>query len=428
MIMKEAVLVILATNTCSVQPNLDSQVKPRMTNEAHSAGPSRYRWIVLILAWLVYFAFGLILSSIPPLVNVIAADLTLTYSEMGIILGSVILMYVPLSVPVGVSIDRIGHKKMITMGLILISSSAILRSVVFNFETLFLVVFLFGVGGPTVSVGLAKVVASSFVGRERGLASGIYMTGAAFGSASALALTNSLVLPLVGTWRNAFSFYGLIGLIIALGWIILARESSINPEQANKHSSTREILHTLLRDKDVWIVAIIGSTTFLVFYGFGNWLPTLLEGKGMSAVDAGYLASIPTWVGLIGSAIIPGVALAGSRKLIIAGALLIEGISMYVVGISSGSFLLVSLVIVGIISGAMMPLMLVVMMDLPEVGAEYTGIASGLFFSIGESMGFIGPILVGYLTDLTSSFLPALFILAVVVEAMIVLVVFLKET
>jgi cyanate permease len=71
--------------------------------------------------------------------------------------------------------------------------------------------------------------------------------------------------------------------------------------------------------------------------------------------------------------------------------------------------------------------MLVVMMDLPEVGAEYTGIASGLFFSIGASMGFIGPILVGYLTDLTGSFLPALILLSIVVEAMIVLTFFLKE-
>jgi cyanate permease len=399
-----------------------------MIDELHQSQPSSYRWIILALAWLVYFAFGLILSSMPPLVNVIAADLTLTYSEMGIILGSVILMYVPLSVPVGVSIDRIGQKKMITLGLILISSSAILRSVVFSFETLFLVVFLFGFGGPTVSVGLAKVVASYFEGRERGLASGIYMTGAAVGSASALALTNSLVLPLVGTWRNAFSFYGIIGLLVALGWIILARESSVSLDQMNEQSSIRKMVHTLLRDKDVWIVAIIGSTTFLVFYGFGNWLPSLLEGKGMSPVDAGYLASIPTWVGLIGSAIIPGIALAGSRRPIIAGSLLIEGISMYFVGITSGSLLLVALVVFGIISGAMMPLMLVIMMDLPEVGAEYTGIASGLFFSIGPSMGFVGPILVGYLTDLTGSFVPALFVLTVVVEVMIVLAVFLKET
>ncbi|MHA2462848.1 MAG: hypothetical protein ACXAEJ_16585 [Candidatus Thorarchaeota archaeon] len=59
-----------------------------MTNEADQSVKSSYRWIILALAWLVYFSFGLILSSIPPLVNVIANDLSMTYSQMGVILGS----------------------------------------------------------------------------------------------------------------------------------------------------------------------------------------------------------------------------------------------------------------------------------------------------------------------------------------------------
>ncbi|MBY8998827.1 MAG: MFS transporter [Candidatus Thorarchaeota archaeon] len=398
-----------------------------MSDDAHLPTSSSYRWVILALAWLVYFAFGLVLASIPPLVNIIASDLALTYAEMGVILGGVIVMYIPLALPIGVGIDRFGQKRMIALGLLMVATSAILRSFVFSFESLFLAVLLFGLGGPPISVGLAKVVASSFEGRERGLASGIYMTGAVVGSASALALTNALVLPMVGTWRNVFSFYGVIGFLIAFCWILLARDSIKIPEQVNKRLPLKQMIQSLLGNKYVWMVAIIGSSSFLVFYGFGNWLPTLLEEKGMSPVDAGLFASIPTWLGLIGSAIIPGVTKAGSRRPIIVALLLIEGVFIYAIGITSGSFLLVSIVIYGVVSGAVMPLMLVVMMDLPEVGAEYTGIASGLFFSIGGSMGFIGPILVGYLTDLTSSFLPALILLALVVEAMIVLTLFLKE-
>ncbi|MFX1481763.1 MAG: CynX/NimT family MFS transporter [Promethearchaeota archaeon] len=398
-----------------------------MTVESHRFKSSRYRWVILAIAWLAYFAFGLILSSIPPLVNTISIDLSLSYSDMGIILGSVILMYIPLAVPIGVGIDRFGQKKMITIGLLLISASAILRSLVFNFETLFLAVFLFGFGGPIVSVGLAKVIALAFEGRERGLASGVYMTGVAVGSASALALTNSLVLPFVGSWRNVFSFYGITGLIIAICWILLAREFPISSEQNGRQLQFRKMVMSLLGRKSVWVVAIIGSTTFLVLYGFGNWLPTILEEKGMTSVDAGYLASIPTWVGLVGSAIIPGFTVTGSRKPVIGALLLIEGISVYIAGVSCCLSLVLVLVIYGIASGAMMPLMLVVMMDLPEVGAEYTGIASGLFFSVGEVMGFTGPILVGYLKDLTGSFVPPLLLLGLIVEAMILFTVILRE-
>jgi cyanate permease len=175
------------------------------------------------------------------------------------------------------------------------------------------------------------------------------------------------------------------------------------------------------------MVAIIGSASFLVFYGFGNWLPTLLEEKGMNPVTAGLWASFPVWLGLLGSAVIPGISSTGSRKPIIVIILLVEGTCVYLSGLAIGIPLLVALVLYGIVSGAHLPLLLVVMMDLPAVGAEYTGIASGLFFSVGEVMGFGGPILVGVLRDLTSSFVPALFLLALIVEFMIVLAVFLKE-
>ena len=100
---------------------------------------------------------------------------------------------------------------------------------------------------------------------------------------------------------------------------------------------------------------------------------------------------------------------------------------MYLVFISLESFLLISLILYGIVSGAIMPLMLVVMMDLPSVGAEYTGVASGLFFSVGQSMGVIGPILVGFLVDLTSTFLFAVIVLVVVVELMILLTLAFRE-
>ncbi len=388
---------------------------------------SSYRWVILALAWLAYFAFGLILSSIPPLATTIALDLSLTFSEMGIILGSVILMYVPFALPTGIVIDRLGYRTSIAAGLILISSSAILRAFASTFVTLFLTVLIFGAGGPTISVGLPKVVASAFQGRERGLASGIYMTGFIVGSTVALALTNALVLPLVGTWQNTFALYGILGLIVTAAWVLLVRSPTPIGMENNTKPSLERMLRSLLRSKSVWIVAIIGASGFLIYYGFGNWLPALLESKGFSTIDAGILASFPTWIGLIGSIFIPGLAKAGSRKPVIIAILLIQGISIIIVGIAVELLLLASLAIYGIFSGAMMPVLLVVLMDLPDIGAEYTGVASGVYFSIGASMGFTGPILVGYLTDLAGSFIPAMILLAIVVEAMIILTWFLKE-
>ena len=316
---------------------------------------------------------------------------------------------------------------MIAAGALLTSVSAVLRAFAFSFETLFLTVFLFGFGGPTISVGLAKVIASFFEGRERGIASGIYMTGSIVGSGVSLAITNSVILPLVGTWRNVFVAYGIIGFLTMVVWILLVTV----PERTNEASGIiqplRETTRKLLGHRQVWMVCIVGSSSFLVFYGFTNWLPTLLELKGLSSADAGLLSSLPSWVGLLGSSAIPGLAVVGSRKPVVVIVLLLEGISMAVAGLASGPVLTLALIAYGVTSGASMPLLLVVLMDLQDVGADYTGVASGIFFSIGAFCGFLGPAVVGYLTDLTGSFFPAIFTLTLAVEAMIPLTLTLKE-
>ena len=67
-----------------------------------------------------------------------------------------------------------------------------------------------------------------------------------------------------------------------------------------------------------------------------------------------------------------------------------------------------------------MPVLTLTLMDMPEVGAERMGTAGGLFFSIGEIGGFLGPFLMGYLKDLTGSFLSGIFLLTIITEAAII--------
>jgi nitrate/nitrite transporter NarK len=49
---------------------------------------------------------------------------------------------------------------------------------------------------------------------------------------------------------------------------------------------------------------------------------------------------------------------------------------------------------------------------MPGVGAERMGTAGGLFFSVGEIGGFLGPFLMGYLRDVTDSFISGIVFLA----------------
>jgi len=399
-----------------------------MENEPGFSVKSNYRWVMLALIWLAYFAFGMIGSSIPPLVTPIARDLTLTYSQIGSILGAILLVYIPLAISVGLLIDRAGMRRLIVAAIALVPLSAFLQSFATNFETLFLSVCVFGIGGPFLSVGSPKIVASWFSGKERGLASGIYMTGAFIGSSTALTITNTIIMPLVGTWRDVLRLYALLGFSMAFIWLLFGREAPSTQTGRIANIPLREAIKKLVREKYVWIVTIIAfSSAFFAGYGFTRWLPKLLELKGMSSAEAGFFASVPGWSGLIGNIVTPALGKAGSRKPLVFVTLLVQGICIFVTATVTGLPLIASLIFYGISYGGMAPLLIVILMDMQQVGAKYMGAATGILFSLGGLGGFTGPLMVGFLADLTGSILSGMIALAALVEAMLLFTLLMKE-
>jgi len=399
-----------------------------MKDQMHVSTGSSYKWVMLALVWLGYFAFGMIASCIPPLVTPIAQDLSLTYSQIGSILGAVILIYIPLSIPVGILIDRAGMKKAIIVAIALIPLSAFLQSFATSFQTLFLAICVVGTGGPFLSVGTPKIVASWFSGKQRGLASGIYMTSAFIGTATATAITNPIVMPLAGTWRGALRFYALLGFIIVFIWLLLAKEPPQTQTGRTPPTPLKDTIGKLLREKHVWIIIIIAlSAVFFNSYGFTRWLPKLLELKGMNPTEAGFYASLPGWSGIIGNIIIPSLAKTGSRKPILFITLLFQGICIYFSATTTGLPFTASLIFYGIGLGAAAPLLIVILMDMPQVGATHIGAASGILFSIGGMGGFTGPLIVGFLTESTGTILTGMTLLAALVEAMLIPTLLIKE-
>jgi len=376
---------------------------------------NQYKWIMLGLFWLIYFSFGMIRSSLYPLITPIAQDLGLTNSQIGIILGIFMLAVVFLALPIGLIIDRIGIRKSLLAGISVLSLSGILRSYASNFMTMLLSVGLMGLAGPTVSVGVPKAIAAWFQGEDRGTASGIYATGMFIGTATSTAITTSIILPYLGSWRSTLGVYGVFGFLVTVIWILFGKETG--PTQSSgSFVEMIQALKRIIKTKEVWLVIAISFPYMLSIYGLQSWLPKLLELKNIDIALAGVLASISSWFGLIGSPALPILGRRISRKYAIILSILIQGISIYVIGTSLGVVLILALILYGIFSAGLPPLSMVTLMEVPEVGSEYMGVATGLLFSIMSVGGFIGPYLVGYLLDVTGSTYWGIVALAVIME------------
>jgi MFS transporter, CP family, cyanate transporter len=181
------------------------------------------RWLLLFGLWLAYFSFGAIIASIAPLVEAIQADLALSYSAMGSIMGAWQLVYIVAALPAGMLLDRLGARLALLLGIALIAASAAGRAFADDYWSLLIAVMLFGVGGPIISSGAPKVVTDIFAGSGRGLAMGIYMTGPTLGGVAALTLTHSVLMPAFDDdWRAVMLLWGALAAFATLSWIVLA--------------------------------------------------------------------------------------------------------------------------------------------------------------------------------------------------------------
>jgi len=389
--------------------------------EAADASPfeaftSPIRWAVLGGVWLAYFCFGLTIVTLAPLVAEISADLGLSRSQMGTVLGAWQLVYIGSAIPLGIFLDKVGVRRGLFFAYVMIATSVVLRSQAEGYASLFLAVAVFGLGGPLVSVGAPKTISLWFEGRERGTAMGIYMTAPTLGSMIGLALTNGIFMPLMdGDWRSVMLLYALIVGAGSLVWLLINAHPHCKRMErehaAAPRGSQRENFLRLIRIPAFQIVLAMAIGIFFCNHGLNNWLPEILRSKGMDATEAGYMSTVPVIFAVLSSLAIPRLAIPKRRIWILAILFFGFGISSLMLHAADGAMLIGALVAQGVARGSAMTLSILTLLDIPGVGSERAGVAGGMFFSAAEIGGVMGPVSIGVVSDFSGGFSASLHLL-----------------
>ncbi len=390
------------------------------------------RWVVLAGLWLVYACFGLVAASLAPLVTPVVTDLAMSHTQMGSLMGAWQLVYIFAAIPCGVLLDRLGSHWSLVIGVVLVAASAVGRAFAIDYWTFLAAVMLFGLGGPIISSGAPKVVAEIFRGASRGLAMGIYMTGPAIGGVVGLTLTNSWLLPLFDMeWRKVMVLWGGLALIAGTFWAVVGRGTaamaSIHVEGGGVRESQLEVLRELVAAPAVRVVLIMSVGVFLYNHGLNNWLVELLKTGGLSGVEAGYWAALPTVVGIFGSLLIPRLATPPRRFHILCGLCVAALVASVLLRYSEDLPMTVGLVLQGIARSSLMTVLILSLVELPGIGDKRAGVASGLFFSAAEVGGMLGPLGIGVMYDAHGHFQHALTGLSAVCVVLIVGSVYLRR-
>jgi cyanate permease len=373
------------------------------------AEPTPIRWLVLLGVWLAYASFGLTSVALAPLVGPITRDLGMSHAAMGTVLGAWQAVYILAAVPCGALLDRLGARRAIFLGALIIAASGLMRGLATDFWTLLIAVGLFGIGGPLVSAGAPKVVSHWFKGSARGLAMGIYITGPSIGAILGLSLTNSVLMPaLDNDWRAVLKLWSVMALIGALAWFALASLPAARAGEARPsggpQQTQREIIRHLVGLPPVQLLLAMSVCIFAFNHGLNSWLPELLRHDGLSASESGYWATVPTAVGIAGSLLIPRLATPSRRFVILAALALFAAASTILLHAAPGPLLVLGLVAQGIARSSLMTVAMLALVETRGVGERHAGVAGGLFFSAAEVGGAGGPIVLGALYDITGDF------------------------
>lgn len=372
----------------------------------------------------------------------LSKELKLDPVAMGYIFSAFGWSYVVAQIPGGWLLDRFGSKWVYAVSIIVWSMFTVMQGWVGFFSggaavvALFALRMLVGLAEAPSFPANARIVAAWFPGNERGTASAFFNSGQYFATV--------LFAPLMGWiahsfgWRYVFYVMGVIGILAGLVWIKTIygpkEHPSINkaefdyikdggamvdldtPAAANANSGPKwDYIKQLLGNRMLLGVYIGQYCITTLTYFFLTWFPVyLVKQKGLTILQAGFVATIPALAGFVGG-VLGGVisdailkktgSLTLARKVPIVGGMLL---SMVIIGcnyVDTPAFV-VGLMALAFFGKGIGALGWAVVSDTSP--KEAGGVSGGLFNTFGNTAGITTPIVIGYIVQATGSFNGAL--------------------
>jgi MFS family permease len=365
-----------------------------------------YRWYILILGALTNVLVVAAPSMcIPVLFEEISKELNLSLVQVGLVWGISALPGIFTVLLGGAIGDRFGPKRVLIVACFLVGLTGALRGLSNSFTTLSISMFALGLFIPFITMNTMKSCGLYFSSRQLGFASGILSMGMALGFLIGSLFSATLLSPWLGGWRQVLFFYGGIGMLLTIPWLLT--RSFPQPIRTigddARPKSMRQIIWHIARIRNIWMfgLAIFGIGGSI--QGVLGYIPLYLRGLGWAEASAdGALAAFHT-VSLL--FVIP-IALAsdrlGTRKkiLLAAGLLILTGFGL--LSFAQGALVWIAVCLAGIVRDGFMAVFMTSIMETEGVGPGYAGTAIGMvmIFSgignlvappLGNSLAGIGP-------------------------------------
>lgn len=379
---------------------------------------NRYRFIIITNIILARGCIGLIWASAGPLIPLIKQEFGISQGSAGWFASIVPLTIALLAVPIGIAGIRFSPKKTFAVGAVL-QSAGILALFCHSYIPLLLTRVSFAAGTAIVAPIGSAIVVDWLKRSEVSLVTGITMSFVNLANAIAFLVTVPIAMAL--SWRAPMVIYGSIALTVAITWIIFGKNRQKEKNAESKGNPAPEIkprlnIRQALTQRSTILLALAVMGSWCLGNAIGAWLPTYYhEIFNMPLEKASSITALVTGTGVI-VCIIGGFLpqRVGRRKpfLIIPG--IFMGLSALCAVLFNNMAVIIFMVIMfGIFSNLQTPSLYTIPFELPNASPG-SGVVVMFAIQCGGNLGgFIGPLITGYLVDLTGSYFPGFILCAI---------------
>ena len=266
-----------------------------------------YRWIVLVVFMFILGMTQLLWITFAPITKNAAQFYGVSDLKIGLFSMSFMIVYIFVSIPASWVIDTYGFRVGVGVGAVLTGVFALTRGIFASDYNLVLLSQVgIAVGQPFVLNSITKVAARWFPINERATAAGLGSLALYLGIVAGMALTPYLTIK-YGLPEMLY-IYGVVSLISAFTFILLAREKPPTPPcppGQEERALMLDGLNQMIRQKDFIILMVVFFIGLGIFNGVTTWIEDIIRPRGFTVVQAGNLGGLMVIGGIIGAVVMP---------------------------------------------------------------------------------------------------------------------------
>lgn len=258
--------------------------------------PSMRAAFTMCFLGMLFYCYEYYLRVAPSVMKIeLQTSFHLTETAFGYLVAFYYYAYTLMQIPVGLSIDKFGPRRVLTFACAICALGTYCFATTTYTPVAQLARFMIGFGSAFAYVGVLKLtndwLPAKYFAPVTGLCNTLGMLGAIFGEVSMEYLVN-----IIG-WQQTLHYAVIAGVLLMLTlWFVLKDKGSPSDELTKeplKLSAILKALLTLSRNRQMWIIGLIGCFTFLPISGFAEvWAPNYLENVGLTKSQAAWGSSL----------------------------------------------------------------------------------------------------------------------------------------